>query len=231
VTVPRYPIASVDNALRILLHLRLQPDLRVADVARLLGVANSTAHRLLAALAHRGFVEQDATTRTYHPGAALLELGASARPAAALRAWLHPALVVASRTLGETVHLGVRRGRFVHYLDAVESERTVRVVARTGRALPAHCTSIGKVLLAYLADEELDVLYAGARLESETTRSITDLAALRADLETCRSRGYAVNEGESEDDVSSVAVAVHDSLGLSVAAIGCAAPSARLAPD
>lgn len=228
VSPPRYPISSVDNALRILLHLRLEPDLRVADVARLLGVANSTAHRLLATLAHRGLVEQDPIARSYRPGPALVELGSSARPAAALRRWLHPALIVASRELGETVHLGVRRGRFVHYLDAVESERTVRVVARTGRALPAHCTSIGKMLLAHLADEELDLLYGGMTLDAETERSITDLDALREDLEICRSRGFAVNEGESEDDVSSVAVAVHDAVGLSVASIGCAAPSNRL---
>lgn len=226
--IPRYPIASVDNALRILLHLRLDPDLRVADVAAMLGVANSTAHRLLAALAHRGFVEQDHRTRTYGPGPVLVEIAAAARPDDRFREWMRPALVEASRALGETVHLGVRRGRLVHYLDAVESERTVRVVARTGRTLPANCTSIGKALLALLDDDELDDLYEIGGLLAETDRSITDLELLRADLARCRAAGYAVNEGESEDDVCSVAVAVHDSLGFAVGAIGCAAPASRL---
>ncbi|CAN5552705.1 IclR family transcriptional regulator [soil metagenome] len=226
--VPRYPLASVDNALRIVLHLRVDPELRVAEVARMLGVASSTAHRLLAALCHRGLLEQDHLSRTYRPGPVLAELAAVARPPEAVTEVVRPAVESASHWLGETVHLGVRRGRLVHYLDAVESARAMRVVARTGRTLPAHCTAIGKALLAELDDDELDELYTGHTLDAETSRSITALRALRDDLEGVRTAGYSVNDGESEDDVFSVAVTVRDLLGVPVAAIGVAAPASRL---
>src|SRR5690606_208376 len=75
---PRYPLASVDHALRIIEMLRAQPAMRLSDVARELGVANSTAHRLLSTLAHRGFIVQQQGTRRYLPGPALLDIGRSA---------------------------------------------------------------------------------------------------------------------------------------------------------
>jgi DNA-binding IclR family transcriptional regulator len=229
---PRYPLASVDNALRILLCLRVDTELRVVDIARQLGVADSTAHRLLAALAHRGFVERDVKSRTYRAGPVLRELSSAAWPDAALRQWAAPAMRSAAEALGETIHLGVRRGRVVHYLDAIESTRAMRVVARTGRTLPAHCTSIGKAILAELSDGEVAELYAGVDpLAAATPRSITSFAELRDDLERCRRQGFAVNLGESEDDICSVAVAVRDATGSAVAAIGCAGPSSRLPPD
>jgi len=228
---PRYPLASVDNALRILLCLRVDTELRVVDIARQLGVADSTAHRLLAALAHRGFVERDTKSRTYRAGPMLRELSSAAWPDAALRQWAAPAMRAAADELGETIHLGTRRGRIVHYLDAVESSRVIRVVARTGRTLPAHCTSIGKAILAELSDVDVDELYAGIdQLEAATPRSITSVPRLREELALCRQRGYALNLGESEDDMCSIAVAVHDASGATVAALSCAGPMNRLLP-
>jgi len=226
--LPRYPLASVDHALQILERLRIEPRLRLSDLARELDIANSTAHRLLAALAHRGFVEQEPGTRRYRAGPALLDIGRSAVVHEELRTRVRPILVAVSRELGETLHVGVREGRSVRYLDAVESPRAVRVAARTGRTLPAHWTSTGKVLLAGLSDESIRRLYGSTTLPTRTVNSISRLDDLLADLAVCRRLGHAVNRGESEDDVVSVAVALSRHDGTVVAAISCAAPQHRL---
>lgn len=226
--VPRYPLASVDHALRILEWLRIEPSLRLSDIARELDVANSTAHRLLAALAHRGFVEQEPGTRRYRAGPALLDIGRSAVLHAELRTRSRPILVDLAAELGETIHLGVREGRSVRYLDAVESGRAVRVAGRTGRTLPAHWTSTGKVLLAGLSDGSIRRLYGPSPLPTRTANSIGRLDDLLADLAVCRRVGHAVNRGESEDDVVSVAIALPGHDGSVVAAISCAAPQHRL---
>src|SRR5215210_5276794 len=127
---PRYPLASVEHALEILGLLRASSSLRVSDVAQTLGVANSTAHRLLATLAHRGFVEQDAATRRYRLGQALLDIGTTAVLRRDPRPWARPALTAVAERLDETTHLGVLEGAAVHYIDAVESTRAVRVASR-----------------------------------------------------------------------------------------------------
>ncbi len=221
-------LSSVDNALAVLQLLHSSGSTRVLDVARELGVANSTAHRLLAALAARGFVRQDPLTRRYRLGEESIALGRAGVAHEELASRARPALQQISAVTGETVHLGVREGTAVRYVDAVESTRAVRVAARTGRALPAHWTSTGKVLLAALDDVVLRRLYPTDPLPAGTPRSIRSVAELFADIERCRAAGYAVNSGESEDDVVSIAVPVADADGVTLASISCAAPRHRL---
>jgi IclR family transcriptional regulator, acetate operon repressor len=228
---PRYPLSSVDHALRIVELLRVEPAMRLSDVALEIGVANSTAHRLLAALAHRGFVEQQPDTRLYTIGAALVDIGRSALLVSELPSRVRPLLETLNAKFGETIHLGVREGTSVRYLDAVESSRAVRVAARTGRRLHAHWSSIGKVLLATLTEDAVRRLYAPERFEPGTVHSIDSLDRLLDELAITRSRGYAVNTGESEEDVASVAVPLHDRGGVVIAAVGCSAPRHRLHPE
>lgn len=226
---PPYRINSVDNALRLLGLLRTTPELRLSRVAELLNVANSTAHRLLAMLAHHGFVVQDPASKAYRPGPALFEIGLAVARAIDIRELARPTLEALSGETGETCHLARLEGTDVRYLDAVESRRAVRVVSRTGMTLPAHCTSVGKALLAQLDPDRLRVRYPGRVLPSPaTSRSITDRAALERELAEIRRRGYAVNVEESEEGLSSVAVVMRDDEGRAVAGISCAAPSERL---
>jgi len=130
---------------------------------------------------------------------------------------------------GETVHLGALEGNQVRYVDGLESERALRVVARTGTLAPAHCTSLGKALLALMTDEQVARLYPASAepFPARTDRSITTQARLLKELGKARTRGYAVNSGETEEDVGSVAVAFRDFAGRP-AAIAVAAPSSRL---
>lgn len=225
---PSYPISSVDNALRLLQLFREQQSVRLTDACAYLEVAHSTAHRLLAMLVHHGFVRQDPTTRAYRPGPTLIEIGLAVVQKMDIRLQVRPILERLSNEFEETVHLVSLEGNRVRYLDAVESERTLRVVARTGNVLPAHCTSAGKALLAQLTPSQLRELYPETRLVTQTAQSLASLRALTSALDEVRENGYATNYEESEEGVGSVAIALIDHTGRAVAAIAVAVPVSRL---
>lgn len=225
---PQYPIESVDNALKLLLLLADQPEIRLTDATRYLGVASSTAHRLLAMLAYRGFVRQDPDSKLYLPGPALTGVALAALGRIDIVAVATPILRELSSELGESVHVGALDGADVRFVAAVEGPTAVRVASRLGRRLPAHCTSTGKVLLAELGDAELDRLLPGAELRGITAHSIGDRAALHAELARIRRRGYATNREESEDGVASVAVALPSGAPGPRLALNAAAPVHRL---
>jgi len=228
-TPPAYPIASVDNALRLLRLLADQPRVRLSQASEHLGVAVSTAHRLLAMLAYHGFVRQDPDSRAYLAGPALVEIGLAAVRQLDIRALARPVLEDLAAALGETVHLTVLEGGDVRYLDAVESSRALRVTARTGSVLAANCTASGKALLAGLPDAEVAARFAGrAALPALTGRSITRRSPLLAELRAVRERGFAVNREESEEGVASVAVPVPGPRELPVAALAVSGPVSRM---
>ncbi|MET0757651.1 MAG: IclR family transcriptional regulator [Mycobacterium sp.] len=219
----------MNNALLLLLLFREQQRVRLTDACKYLGVAHSTAHRLLAMLAHHGFVQQEPVTRAYIAGPALVEVGLAVVGSLNVREQARPMMEELAAELGETVHLGVLEGNQVRYVDAVESERALRVVARTGTLVPAHCTSLGKALLAQMTDQQVAELYpvSAEPFAARTERSITTQASLMKEVSRVRAHGYAVNAGETEDDVGSVAVAFRDFAGRH-AAIAVAAPTSRL---
>jgi DNA-binding IclR family transcriptional regulator len=226
---PGYPISSVDNALRLLLAFRERQQIRLSDASAHLNVAHSTAHRLLAMLAYHGFVRQQENTKAYVAGPSLIEVGLAVVRTMDIRTLVHPTLEHLQKHFGETVHLAVLEGTEVRYLDSVESEFALRVASRTGTTLPAHCTSVGKALLAELPVERLHAMYPNPEsLQRKTANSITSLAKLEDELAVIRKRGYATNQSESEQDVSSTAVVLHDWQDTPVATISVAAPSSRM---
>lgn len=228
---PNYPIASVDNALRLLLVFRSQSRVRLSEASSYLGVAHSTAHRLLAMLAYHGFVRQEGDTKVYVAGPALVDVGLAVVNRMDIRASARPVLEELAALTEETVHLGALEGVQVRYLDCVESTKALRVAERTGQVLPAHCTSVGKALLAELSEVEFRDLYSGgAELPVLTAKTITSLGTLERRLADVRKRGYATNASESEMGVTSIAAAVRDSTGRAVAALSVAGPVNRMSP-
>lgn len=222
-------MSSVDNALRLLQLIQQRRVLRVADAALELGVARSTAHRLLAALRCRGFVAQDKPNGVYRPGWLLSEMGFAAIGQLDIRQVARPVLEELREQTQETVSLLVLEGHNVRFVDCVESPRSVRVGSRTGLVLPAHCTSGGKAILATLPASELRRRYADGQIESRTEASIVTWQVLEKQLESIREAGYATNVGESEGGISAVGVALQDPIGAPLAAIALAIPTSRMA--
>lgn len=226
--LPRYPINSVDNALEVLPMLRTQRLIRVSEVSDRLGVSRSTAHRLLAMLEYRGFIRQDADTKAYRSGPALVDIGLSIVRSMDVRANLRPYLERIRDELGETVQLMVLDGPDALFIDCVESSQALRTGSRIGRSYPAYATSGGKALLAELSPERLEELYPSEALPAVTPGSLSSRAELRRELELTRRQGYGVNWGESEPDVAAVAVAVPGVFDAPPTAIAVSAPISRL---
>lgn len=206
---PAYLVESVDRAMRVIELLEELPTRSLTELAGHLGVAPSTAHRLLSTMAHRQVVQQDPDTKAWSLGSALVQAGLAAVARLDVRRVARPELEALSRALDETVHLARLDGDHVLFLDTVESTRAVRVTDRTGVRLPAHSTASGKVLLAHLGRSELRRLLP-ERLAAVTPRTRTSRASLERELATIRRRGYAVNIAESERGLTAVAAAVLD---------------------
>lgn len=227
-----YPIGSVDNALRVLESFAQgAASIRVADASRGLGVARSTAHRLLQVLAGRGFLAQDPQSRAYHIGPALIRLAVGISRSLDLATVARPAMAQVVETVGETVHLVVLHGADAFFVESIETTRGLRVGGRAGQLLPAYATASGRVLLAELGPEEVHRLLPAGELPRRTSRTVTDPAGLARVLADTRERGYATSFGESEDEVFSVAVPIRRRGGDAVAALAIGAPPSRLAPD
>ncbi|NLU74310.1 IclR family transcriptional regulator [Streptomyces sp. HNM0575] len=225
---PQYPIESVDNAMQILLLLGERSELRLTEVAKYLGVASSTAHRLLAMLQYRGFIRQDARSKAYVPGSALTGVAFSILQRFDVRQQLRPFLEELNQETGETVHLGVLDGATVRFIDAVESPRAVRVASRLGRSMPAHCTSTGKAMLTTLSTAQLHLLYPEEELPGLTEHSVRSRSDLEKEIAVIRRRGYATSSEESEEGVSSVAVAFPGEVPSMPLAFNTAVPLGRV---
>lgn len=225
---PQYPIESVDKALKLVLLLSDQPEIRLSEAARYLQVASSTAHRLLAMLQYRGFVRQDPASKIYRAGPALMGLAYAVIGRIDVEGAAKPILRRLSERLGESVHVGMLDGASVRFIAAVEGPTAVRVASRLGRAMPAHCTSTGKVLLAQLSGAELDNIYPREDLGQITTHSITTRSELDRELSRVRQQGYAVNREESEEGVTSLAVSIPTRAPGLRLALNAAAPVHRL---
>lgn len=225
---PNYPVESVDNALKLLLALMKQPTMTVSEAGEMLGVALSTAHRLLATLQYRGFVDQDRSTRHYRAGPVLLKLGLTAARDLDLRGRARPVLERLSVDVGETAHLVVLQGSDILFIDSVESPNIVRVTSRMGVSLPAHCTAGGKALLAALSSAELRDLYPQARLSKMTSESLSRRSQLEQELADVRARGYATNFGESERGLVAIAAAIPGRGDRPLGAVAVAAPTGRI---
>lgn len=228
---PNYPIGSVDNALRLLLLFSEQRSVRIADASRVLDVARSTAHRMVQMLQYRGFVVQNPETRAYVAGPELIRMALAVVQQIDVRTVALPVMERVRAELNETVHLGELRGTEIFFLESLESTKSVRVGQRTGVSMPAHCTASGRALLAALSQEQLHALYPSTRLPKVTETTISSRRELEAELAATGNRGYAINFGQSEPDVHSVAVPVLDVLGRARVSLAVAAPPSRLTEE
>jgi IclR family acetate operon transcriptional repressor len=211
--VPPYPVQSVDHVLQLLLMLKRDGLLRVSDAAAELGVAKSTAHRLISMLRFRGFVEQ-ASDRTYRVGSALADLGGGGLGSTtALLGIARPHLARLTETVGESTD--------IQFIDTVETSKALRVGSRVGVRLAARLCSGGKVLLADLPFEEVVLLHPGLADDP------AGLSALRRQLSATQRQGFGTAFSEGERGVVALGMAVRGVTGAAIAAAAVALPTVR----
>jgi len=225
-------LSSVRNAARLLCAFTpADRDLGVSELAARLGLAKSTIHRLLSTLALEGLIERDPVSGRYRLGLKLYELGTIAADHLDLHEVVAGPIDDLRNRTGETVHVAILDGPEVVYIARRESPHTLRLFLRVGHRNHAHCTSTGKVLLAFLPATERAAILDGRELPAHTKYTITDRTKLDAELDAIRRRGWAENINESELGVHSVAAPIRDASGRVVAAISAAGPAPRFTPD
>jgi IclR family transcriptional regulator, acetate operon repressor len=203
--------------------------LRVTDVSHELHVAPSTAHRLLSALGHYGFVTQH-EDRSYVQGPAYARLRMSPSDPETLRLIVSPHLTELSATAAETTHLMIMEGTSIRFIFSAEGPGALRVSSRLGVVLPAHSTSGGKALLAEMSNADLRTLYAGSIPGSSGSKIKTVDDLIKA-LVVVRSQKFAENIDESEPGIAAVGIALHHSSGAPVAGLSVSVPTVRYRPD
>lgn len=204
-------------------------ELSAPDVVRLLQLPRTTVHQLLATLTERQYLSPspDSSGR-YRLGIRTFQLGSAYRERLNLAREGEFIAARISESCGETVHLGVMDGRDVTYIVKVDSPHPVRLVSEVGRRLPAHCTAIGKALLAGLTDAEFDGLYRGVTvLPSLTPSSITTVAQLRREVAIVRETGSSSEYCESNESVACVGAPVFGEDGSVIAALSISVPTHR----
>lgn len=225
---PSYAITSVDRALRLATILQLEGELSVSEAARRLGVAPSTAHRLLSMLVYHDFAMQT-EQRSYRVGL-VLELAAHSHSATSrLRAVALPHMADLVEEVGESCNLIIRTGDTARFIASVECTQALRVGNREGMAFPAHRVTGGLVLLAELSREQVETTYPASRYTNRPEQR-PDLARLHRELARIRNMGFAVNRGLSERGVVAVGRPVRNAVGQAVAGLSVSMPSVRFDP-
>ena len=225
----RYRIRSVDRALTLLgTFLLHEGDLSASEICKATGLGPSTVFRMLLTLEKHGFVEQVRATGKYRLGAICLELGSRFLKTNDLRDRAIDILERLRNEFGETVHLTILQGNQVVYLEKLAGLHPIGLMSsRVGDRNPAHCTGVGKALLAYLAEDDLRSRYPSQKLPRFTEHTITDWGVLRAELDRVRAQGYAVDQEEHEPGVKCVAVPTFNHKGI-VAAMSLSGPVERM---
>jgi len=228
---PRYS-QSLERGLAILsCFTPKRPVLGIADIADELGMSRSTTHRYVITLLALGYLEQGAS-RKYRLGLRVTDLGMSALNSTGLREHAHPYLEELRRRSSYTVSLAVLDGAEILYVDRVRSFRRgqgqVNGDVTTGSRLPAHCTAIGKLLLANLPEADQRGLLASMKLTKHGPNTITAKKALREELDEVLEASFAVDDEELAKDLYSIAAPVRNGPRDVVAAIDIAAPSSLI---
>ena len=218
---PAYAVTSVDHALRLATMLQVEGALTVTEAATRLGVAPSTAHRLLAMLVYRDFAVQ-AADRRYLPGPVLQLPARPEMGSARLREAALPHLRRLTAALGESTNVIIRVDDAARFVASVEAAQALRVGNREGMIFPAHRVTGGLVLLAELTTAQLDELYARPGCLEQPDRGW-----LRSQLRRVRQRGFALNQGHSERGVHAIGVLLRDPDGMPLGGVSASLPSVR----
>lgn len=237
---PATPVsdASVDRALALMEMVRDFGRVRISIAAQLLDISPSTAHRLMAMLVYRGYVEQDASRR-YVPGPAMGLTPTGLSWTAELRHRARTHMEALTDRVGETSNLVVLSGESVRFLssvepadqeqsaidDALQQGQPPKIREREGVALPTHKASGGKALLAELDQQHVEAIFARRRADHAHESLMT---SLHHELAIVRARGFATNDEETEAGVSAIGVSVRDSHGQAIAGLSVSVPPSSI---
>ncbi len=224
----KYPIHSVENTFSLLEVLADNGlELGIAELCKKISLPKGTVHRLLGTLKNLGYIEQNPQNRKYRLTIKIFNLGAAVTDRVGL-VQIIPHMKKLSLKFNETVNLAILDRDEITYLYSVGSDNTLKLDLRIGSHQPAYCAAGGKILLAYLNEQELDGYLQRVKLKSYTPYTITSKEYLKKDLKLIRERGYSFVNEEYMQGVSCVAVPLKDQQGKVCAGLSFSVPTVRM---
>jgi DNA-binding IclR family transcriptional regulator len=225
-----YFVASLAKGLRILELLAENGDMSAARMALHLKTSRAASHRFLTTLRDLNYVEKTAEGR-FRLSFKILELGMKKLDGFEIRHIAHPFMQEIALAFGETVNLGHWDGHAIVHLDKINSTEVLRLDVGMGAAAPAYCTGLGKAILAFLSDRELEVYLKSVTLKALSPKTITSRKRLRAEIADIRRRGYALDDEELSLGLRCVAAPVFDYTGLPSYALSVSGTTQRMTEE
>jgi DNA-binding IclR family transcriptional regulator len=224
----RVRLSSVANSIRLTKAFSEDEyEMGISALAMRLGLAKSTVHRLATTLVEYDILEQNRETGKYRLGLALFELGTMVRRKMDTNSGAQVQIHALADETGETVQLAILDHLSVLYIRIRESRQAVRMSSGLGSRAPAHCTGVGKALIAFQAPDVVQQIVENG-LQRYTENTIIDPEKLRVELATIRQKGYAIDDEEIEVGLRCIAAPIRDHSGQVTAAISVAAPVQRM---
>jgi IclR family pca regulon transcriptional regulator len=223
-------VQSLERGLAVIRAFsRERPRLTLSDVARQTGMTRAAARRFLITLESLGYVSSDGRLFSLRPS--VMQLGYAYLSSFSLAEVAQDQLEALADELHESCSASVLDDLDIVYVARASTNRIMTIGLSVGARLPAHCTSMGRVMLGALSDQAIDAYLARAHLEARTVHTITDPEQLRTEIFQVRAQGWCLLDQELESGVRSVAVAVHDATGRVAAAINTSAHAARVSRE
>jgi DNA-binding IclR family transcriptional regulator len=229
-TIERYEIRSVSRALKLLKFFSEgRTEISASEISQLIGLNLSSSYRLVKTLQIQDFLEQNPDNRKYRLGVSCLEMGSAYLQHNDLHSRALPHLHKLREDCKETVHMATLLGEEVVYIEKLEALMAIGVMgSRVGRRSPAHCTGLGKSMLAYKAEHEIHDLYTEGTLTRYTPTTISTMHDLIKEMDLIKAQGYAYDNEEHVLDVKCIAAHIRNQRHQVVAAISVAGPAERI---
>jgi DNA-binding IclR family transcriptional regulator len=225
-----YFVASLAKGLRILEVLAAKGDMPASRVAGYLDTSRAASHRFLTTLKDLGYVEKTEAGR-FRLSFKVVELGMKKLESFEIRHSAHPYMQEIAFAFCETVNLGHWDGTAIVHLDKINSTEVLRLDVGMGAVAPAYCTGLGKAILAFLPDSELNAYLDTTQLVAMSPKTITTQAQLKADIARTRQRGYAIDNEELSLGLRCVAAPVFDYTGKPAYAVSVSGPTQRMTKE
>ncbi len=229
---PKNLVQTIERVSSILDILSQSPQgISIRDLSSKIKLPKGTTHRLLSSLSYFGYVRQDQKGGNYFLGLKFVELGQLLLSQLDLRRVAEPFLRDLSERTRETVHLVILDQNEIVYIDKVETDHNpsgLRMASRIGLRNPPHSCAVGKVLLADLPEEALNLFLKKGNFIKRTENTITDPALLREHLNIVKKQGYAIDDEENEKGIRCVAAPIRNETGRAVAAISISGPAFKV---
>jgi IclR family transcriptional regulator, KDG regulon repressor len=225
-------VQTLDRALDIIELLTMERNpVGVTEISHKLDLHKSTVHRLLNALAVRGYVQKEDLHSKYSLGLKFVEIGSQRLNHLELKIEAAPSLRRLAENTQQTVHLAILNGNEVVYIEKIEPVSNMRMYSQIGKRVPVYCSALGKTLISEMSDDDVKKLLSGTDFRAFTVHTRSSVDQLIADIDSVCKKGWALDDEEHEEGIRCIAASVRDYTGKIIASVSVTGDRRIISPE